>query len=81
MSDKAKGKLAIYWAASCGGCEISILAMDEKILNVAEAFDIVSVACATDGKVRDVRRCPTSRSTSACSTAASAPASRNTWPN
>ena len=34
-----KGKLAIYWAASCGGCEISILAINEKILQVAEAFD------------------------------------------
>ena len=60
MSDKPKGKLAIYWAASCGGCEISILAIDEKILDVAEAFDIVLWPCAADGKVRDVERCPTS---------------------
>lgn len=51
---KQKGKLAIYWAASCGGCEIAILAIDEKILNVAEAFDVVFWPCATDGKVRDV---------------------------
>ena len=58
MSDKPKGKLAIYWAASCGGCEISILAIDEKILNVAEAFDIVMWPCATDGKVRDVEKMP-----------------------
>ena len=35
---KTKGKLAIYWAASCGGCEISILVIDEKILDVAAAF-------------------------------------------
>ena len=55
---KPKGKLAIYWAASCGGCEISILAIDEKILNVAEAFDIVMWPCATDGKVRDVEKMP-----------------------
>jgi F420-non-reducing hydrogenase small subunit len=53
-----KAKLAIYWAASCGGCEISILAMDEKILDVANAFDIVMWPCATDGKVRDVERMP-----------------------
>jgi F420-non-reducing hydrogenase small subunit len=51
-----KGKLAIYWAASCGGCEISILAIDEKILKVAEAFDIVMWPCAADGKVRDVEK-------------------------
>ena len=58
MSDKPKGKLAIYWAASCGGCEISILAIDEKILDVAAAFDIVMFPCAADGKVRDVERMP-----------------------
>ena len=53
---KAKGKLAVYWAASCGGCEIAILGIDDKILNVAEAFDIVLWPCATDGKVRDVEK-------------------------
>ncbi|MGO8745206.1 MAG: F420-nonreducing hydrogenase [Thermoguttaceae bacterium] len=51
-----KGKLAIYWAASCGGCEISILQLSEKILDVAAAFDIVLWPCATDGKVRDVEK-------------------------
>ena len=34
---KPKGKLAIYWAASCGGCEISLLGINEKILDVADA--------------------------------------------
>jgi F420-non-reducing hydrogenase small subunit len=51
-----KAKLAIYWAASCGGCEISILAINEKILDVAKAFDIVFWPCATDGKVHDVEK-------------------------
>lgn len=51
-----KGKLAVYWAASCGGCEISILQLHEKILKVAELFDIVLWPCATDGKVRDVEK-------------------------
>ena len=81
MSDKPKGKLAIYWAASCGGCEISILAIDEKILDVANAFDIVMWPCAADGKVRDVEKMADQASTFACSTAASAPASRSTWPS
>ncbi|MHC4990637.1 MAG: NADH-quinone oxidoreductase subunit B family protein [Planctomycetota bacterium] len=49
-----KGKLALYWAASCGGCEIAVLGIDEKILDVAEAFDIVFWPCVMDGKVRDV---------------------------
>ena len=56
MSGKPKGKLAIYWAASCGGCEISILQIDAKILDVAAAFDIVMFPCATDGKVHDVEK-------------------------
>jgi F420-non-reducing hydrogenase small subunit len=51
-----KGKLALYWAASCGGCEIAVLGIDTHILDVAEHFDIVFWPCATDGKVRDVER-------------------------
>lgn len=52
MADKPK--LAIYWASSCGGCEIAILAIHEKILDVAEAFDIVFWPVAMDFKVKDV---------------------------
>ena len=55
---KTKGKLAIYWAASCGGCEISILQIDAKIVDVGNLFDIVMWPCATDGKVRDVEKLP-----------------------
>ncbi len=56
MSGATKGKLALYWAASCGGCEIAVLQIDAKILDVAAAFDIVMWPCATDGKVRDVEK-------------------------
>jgi F420-non-reducing hydrogenase small subunit len=56
MSEAAKGKLALYWAASCGGCEIAVLAINEKILDVAAAFDIVLWPVAIDAKVRDVER-------------------------
>lgn len=51
---KAKPKLALYWASSCGGCEIAVLAVHEKILDVAAAFDIVFWPCATDFKKSDV---------------------------
>jgi F420-non-reducing hydrogenase small subunit len=54
----AKGKLALYWAASCGGCEIAVLAINEKILDVAAAFDIVLWPVAVDAKVRDVEKMP-----------------------
>jgi F420-non-reducing hydrogenase small subunit len=49
-----KGKLALYWAASCGGCEIAVLGINEKILDVAEAFDIVMWPVAVDAKVKDI---------------------------
>jgi F420-non-reducing hydrogenase small subunit len=58
MSEQQKGKLALYWAASCGGCEISVLAINEKILDVAALFDIVLWPVAVDAKVRDVERMP-----------------------
>ena len=32
MSNKLK--IAFYWAASCGGCEIAVLDLNEKILDV-----------------------------------------------
>jgi F420-non-reducing hydrogenase small subunit len=49
-----KGKLANYWAASCGGCEIAVLGINEKILDVANAFDIVLWPVAIDAKVRSI---------------------------
>lgn len=58
MSEAAKGKLALYWAASCGGCEIAVLAINEKILDVAALFDIVFWPVAVDAKVRDVENMP-----------------------
>ena len=30
----SKPKFAMYWAASCGGCEIAVLNIHEKILDV-----------------------------------------------
>ncbi|MDI6803881.1 MAG: oxidoreductase [Bacteroidota bacterium] len=51
----AKPKLALYWAASCGGCEIAVLDLHEKILDVANAFDIVFWPVALDFKYHDVR--------------------------
>ncbi|MHC4321435.1 MAG: NADH-quinone oxidoreductase subunit B family protein [Planctomycetota bacterium] len=50
----SKSKLAINWAASCGGCDMAILELQEKILDVAEAFDIVFWPAAMDIKHKDV---------------------------
>lgn len=51
---RTKPKLALYWAASCGGCEIAVLDIKEKILEVDAAFDIVFWPVALDFKVKDV---------------------------
>ncbi|MEM3736667.1 MAG: oxidoreductase [Candidatus Bathyarchaeia archaeon] len=53
-----KLKLAFYWAASCGGCEISVLEIGEKILTVAEIADIVFWPAALDFKYADVEKMP-----------------------
>jgi F420-non-reducing hydrogenase small subunit len=49
-----KPKLALYWASSCGGCEIAVLDIKEKILDVDAAFDIVFWPVAVDFKVKDI---------------------------
>jgi len=49
-----KVKLAIYWAAGCGGCDVSLLDTDERILTIADMADIVMWPIATDGKEHDV---------------------------
>jgi F420-non-reducing hydrogenase small subunit len=52
--NNGKPKLALYWASSCGGCEIAVLSLHEKILDVAAAFDIVFWPCVMDFKYKDV---------------------------
>jgi F420-non-reducing hydrogenase small subunit len=49
-----KPKVAFYWAASCGGCEIAVLEVREKILDLAQAVDIVFWPVAMDIKYKDV---------------------------
>lgn len=45
-----KPKVAFYWAASCGGCEIAVLEIREKLLDLAQAVDIVFWPVAMDVK-------------------------------
>ena len=49
---KSKLKIAFYWAASCGGCEIAVLDLNEKILDVVQLADIVFWPVAMDIKVQ-----------------------------
>jgi F420-non-reducing hydrogenase small subunit len=55
---KEKLKIAFYWAGSCGGCEIAVLDMNEKILDVIGIADIVFWPVAMDIKYKDVEAMP-----------------------
>jgi F420-non-reducing hydrogenase small subunit len=54
MSANNKPKFAMYWAASCGGCEIAVLNIHEKILDVDANFEVVFWPVAMDAKYKDV---------------------------
>jgi F420-non-reducing hydrogenase small subunit len=54
MTANPKPKFAMYWAASCGGCEIAVLNIHEKILDVDANFDVVFWPVAMDAKYKDV---------------------------
>lgn len=51
MTDKIK--IAVYWSASCGGCDVSILDTEEKVLELAKIADIVYWPVAMDFKFDD----------------------------
>jgi len=50
----AKLKLALYWAGACGGCDVAVLDINEKILDVANLADIVFWPIALDFKYHHV---------------------------
>jgi len=49
-----KPKVAFYWCASCGGCEEAVIDLNEDLLKVADAVDIVLWPVALDFKRKDV---------------------------
>jgi F420-non-reducing hydrogenase small subunit len=54
MTEPKKLQLAIYWAASCGGCDVAVLDVNEKILDIAAAADIRLWPVAMDFKYHHV---------------------------
>ena len=55
----AKGvSIAQYWGAGCGGCDVALLDIDERILGVAEMADIAFWPIAVDTKLKDVEAMP-----------------------
>lgn len=49
-----KPKIGLYWCASCGGCEESVVDLAEHLLDVVAAVDIVFWPVALDFKYSDV---------------------------
>jgi F420-non-reducing hydrogenase small subunit len=58
VPDQTKPKFAMYWAAGCGGCEIAVLNIAEKILDLDANFEVVFWPVAMDAKVEDVEALP-----------------------
>ncbi len=54
----AKPKIALYWAASCGGCDVAVLDTNEKILDIAAIADIVMWPVAMDFKYHHIEAMP-----------------------
>lgn len=53
-----KLRLAVYWAASCGGCDMALVELNERLLELAKVADIVFWPCAMDFKYHDVKAMP-----------------------
>lgn len=65
MTDKRPGngrpvrlRLGMYWAAGCGGCDISLLEIGEHLLELIDVADILFWPCVTDFKYHDVAAYP-----------------------
>lgn len=54
MEKGGRLRFAFYWAATCGGCDVAILDLAERILEVIEIADIVFWPIAMDFKYKDL---------------------------
>ena len=53
-----KLRVGMYWASSCGGCDISLLEIGEHLLELIEVADVVLWPCVADFKYRTVAEHP-----------------------
>jgi F420-non-reducing hydrogenase small subunit len=56
MADKPK--IAVYWSSSCGGCEVAIVNLHERLLEFADHFDFMFCPCLLDTKKKDIEALP-----------------------
>ena len=50
--------LAISWASSCGGCDVALLDLEARLLDLAEQYEIVYWPCVLDQKRSDLEARP-----------------------
>ena len=53
-----KIKIAQYWGAGCGGCDVALLDIDAKILDVHAIAEVVFWPIGFDGKLKDIEAMP-----------------------
>lgn len=53
-----KIKIAQYWGAGCGGCDVALLDIDAKILDVHAIAEVVFWPIGFDGKLHEVEQMP-----------------------
>jgi len=54
VTTMTKPKIALYWCASCGGCEEAVVDLGEDLLGVVEMVEIAFWPVALDFKREDV---------------------------
>jgi F420-non-reducing hydrogenase small subunit len=54
MATNGKLQIGMYWAASCGGCDISLLEIGPRLLELIRVADVAFWPCAADFKYWDV---------------------------
>jgi len=58
MTAAARPRFAMYWGAACGGCDIAVLNLNEKLLDVAARFEIAFWPAVVDVKYADLEAMP-----------------------
>ncbi len=53
-----KIKIAQYWGAGCGGCDVALLDIDAKILDVHAIANVVFWPIGFDGKLKEIEAMP-----------------------
>ncbi len=51
-------RIGLYWASSCGGCDISVLEIHEQLIGILDAVEFVFWPCVMDFKYSDVEQMP-----------------------